>query len=131
MNWKFWEKNDDPFGGSDDPFAGLDDFSSSADSSSQPAASQQPDFSGQFSPPPSEPTYSAPPSQQAPAQQPSSSGRDLQSELVLSKLDAIRNQLENVVARLDRLEEASRRRDEQRSSGGSSAQQRGPWYAKQ
>ena len=127
MNWKFWEKSDDPFGGSDDPFAGLDDFSSSE---SQPAASQQPDFSGQFSPPPSEPTYSAPPSQQVAPQQQSSSGRDLHQELVLSKLDAIRNQLENVVARLDRLEEASRKRDEQQVRG-SSGKQRGPWYAQQ
>ena len=130
MNWKFWEKSDDPFGGSDDSFAGLDDFDSSGSSSSQPAASQQPDFSGQFSPPPSEPTYSAPPSQQAPAQQPASSGRDLHNELILSKLDAIRNQLENVVARLDRLEEASRKRDEQQVRG-SSGKQRGPWYAQQ
>lgn len=131
MDWKFWKSNDS-LGDADDVLSDLDfgDSSGMSDSSQGPMGdSSQPDFSSSYSPPPSEPQYSsAPMSQQQPQSQPmNNSTRDLQSELVLSKLDAIKNQLENVSARLDRLEQVSRQQQESDSSQQQS--QRGPWYA--
>lgn len=128
MKWKFWEDDD---AGLDDPFAGLDDSESdfSGQDFSAPESGDSgsaPDLSGQFDPPQQEPRFSPPPSQQAPAQQQpqaSDGGRDLHMELVLSKLDAIKGQLDNLSARVERLE---RRPDEQEQ-----AKRRGPWYAQQ
>ena len=120
MNWKFWEKDS---GLSDDPFAGLDDLDGG--SSSNDALSES------FSPPPQqEPQFSPPMSQQVPAQQSGGSegGRDLHGELVLSKLDAIRNQLESMSARIERLEESSKRVAQQQEAA-SEERKRGPWYA--
>ncbi len=123
MNWKFWEKKEDDFSFSDMDFSSLsssDTKEPSFDSSF--GSSSAPDFSQQFSPPAEDrfqPSFQQPVS--VSNQSSSSSGeRNLQWDVVISRLDAIKIQLEHISSRLDKLEQ---------KEVSSSPTQRGPWYA--
>lgn len=127
MNWKFWKKDDDydlPDLSSDfdTPGTGNDPLAPPG-MPGQPKSSALSTPSNDFSQPDTSSFDPQNPPQgmiAQPAEQPTQ-GTDLHNELILAKLEGIKNQLEILSHRMDKL-------DAQLSKQSQNA--KGPWYAK-